>query len=308
MLTLAIEMIAAAVASNVPVTLKYNPNDKRGLVETAEFLRRLSAEVTLNTRERTVCIVPLARVPWHEPIHDIPVTFPDLLWLFVGVVVKMNLMAGFRPLFAPDREELAAVQAVFPKRSSIFWHDGEFCVVSFAQNMPMKLKPVKSVPVPFAAGVLLGSVLGLGWTEIHFGAYYGTKKAIKTAHAALQRFSGPGVNVGKMYWSNVAVRPHTRLDFGYFDGERIVTEEDRQHNHQVYWEWVAEIGRAHKRYVAWFLREKKRKHEAKIRRNREEKKRRAREGYLAELAREREAAARAAAAGERVQTDTEDES
>ena len=310
MLTLSIEMIAAALASNEPVTLPFQKRYQRSLAETAEFLRRLSAEVTFDAREKTMRVVPVAQIPWYEAIHDVPVTRPDLFWLYVGVVVKMNLAVGFRPTFTPDPAEVAAVRAAFPKGTSFFWRQGEFCVISLVQDAPLKLKPVKTVPVSFAVGLLLGSVLGFGWSDFRFGSYYAPKKTIKCAHAALLRFNGnPGATVGAFYRARVLVRAHTRRDFGYFDGVRLVTEEDWARNQKVYWDYVAAIDRAYKRYTAWFLREKKRKHDEKIRKNREEKKRKAREGYLAELAREREEAERAAAAaaGE-TPAPTEDES
>ena len=201
----------------------------------------------------------------------------------------MNLSARVSPRCFVAPEDLAAVASCFPGKAELFWHRGDLCVLSYVG--PEEFDRKEGVPVPFVCGLLLGSVLGLGRTVFHLHAYYFKKTAVCRTLDDLK--SELPRDVLTPIGTYALVTPHLRREFGFFSGERLVTPEDRLENYHVYAAYSAAVRSGYQSRLNRFKAARKRAHDEKILYNRAEKKRVARERYLAELRREAEAEAKA---------------
>ncbi len=288
MLNTAVDMLAAALASGEPTEIPYDLRKEKKLREAAAFIGALSGGAEFRPDEGVVRVTPLACVPWHGHL-TVTVSDEKLLWLFVGTAVKMNLSVRFSPHCAVSQEDLSAAAGCFPGRAELFWHRGDLCVLSYVGADEFDRK--EGVPVPFVCGLLLGSVLGIGRSVFHLHAYYFKKTAVRRTLDALKR-ELPG-DVLTPLGTYALVTPHLRREFGFFSGERLVTPEDRLENCRVYAAYSAAVRSGYQSRLDRFKTARKRAHDEKILNNRAEKKRIAREKYLAELRSEAEAKAKA---------------
>ncbi len=283
MLKTAIDMIAAALASDTEVTLPYDKKQTAALRETALFLRALSADAALEPENGTVRITPINGVNWNQTL-TLSVSQEKLLWLFLGVCVKLNLTARFRIGVNVSDEQIAAVKACYPGRTDLFWDKGDLCVASLVGAMPFDCK--SGLPVPFVCGLLLGSVLSFGRSTFHLHNYYFNKRNVMYVLNVLKQYRSNDVLTP--YQTYALIMPHLRKDFGYLSGKRLLTDDDKIENARIYRLCSDSVSEAYRRKLQAFRDARRQKHEEKIRWNRAEKKRVAREKFLAELAAERE--------------------
>ena len=288
MLNTAVDMLAAALAAGAPTEIPYDLKKEKKLREAAAFIEALSGGAEFCPDEGVVRVTPIARVPWHGHL-TVTVSDEKLLWLFIGVAVKMNLSVRVSPRCFVSPAFLDAVNSCFPGKAELFWHRGDLCVLSCVG--PEGFDRKEGVPVPFVCGLLLGSVLGLGRTVFHLHAYYFKKTAVRRALDDL-KLELPG-DVLTPLSTYALVTPHLRREFGFFSGERLETPEDRRENLRVYAAYSAAVRSGYQSRLERFKTARKRAHDEKILNNRAEKKRVARERYLAELKSEAEAKAKA---------------
>ena len=182
----AIRLIAAAICSETKKTELYITPDP-ALKPVAELLMLLSAYPDISVTGRTL-VDPILRLPVDLPLRFNAMT-KDVFLLFAGFFAKINVV--MRVETVEGGIEKAELQTLTDAMDGVlvFAKKGEGVMLSAFSNGSDRLNPDVAVSPIFAAGALLGAVLGFGSTAFTLGQNRNAPE-VKCAIDAINEFGG----------------------------------------------------------------------------------------------------------------------
>lgn len=224
MLKTAVNAIAAALVSNVETTIEWDGKDADRFPPIEEFLSLLSAYVITDPVKGEALVYPVRTVNWRQVFY-IHGADRDAFFLIAGAAAKLNLTVIFEG--TADKIKKEELDALTMSTSSLV----QFLIRDNSIMMSSALggdgfDSHARIPVPFVAGLILGSILGKKMTVLHLGPYF-PKVLIKQTVHTLQTLSA---KVETPMGSSVVIISHRGEDFDCENGRRLQTMEEKEDN------------------------------------------------------------------------------
>lgn len=226
MLKTAVNAIAAALASDTETTMEFDLEEAGLFRPIEEFLSLLSAYVITDSGKGEALIYPVRTVNWRQTLH-IHGADRNAFFLICGTAAKLNLSVVFESVAEEiKKEELEALTAATFSLVQFLKREKSICMSSAIGGDSFDFHA--DLPVPFVAGLILGSTLGKKMTVLQLGSYF-RKVLIKETIHSLRAY---GANLQLPMGSYVVVVSRRGTDFDCENGKRLHTLEEKEENHR----------------------------------------------------------------------------